>query len=114
MKIQRQLDQRMIVENGRHADTYFSRLVGWIGKRQAQPGEGLLITPCNSVHMWMMSLPIDVVFLSREMKIVKAVPNLRPWKLLPVFCPGAESALELPAGTIAAHQLRDGEVLCIA
>ena len=113
MMIRRQQDQSMIVSQGVIADSYWTRLKGWIGKRQVSPGEGLLLTENNSIHMWMMSIPIDVVFLSRELTILKTISNLKPWRLLPVFCWEASAALELPAGTIDAQNLKNGEVLCI-
>lgn len=111
--IHRKRDQSVIVTRVKLADSYWTRLIGWIGKREAAPGEGLLITETNSIHMWMMSIPIDVVFLNQEQTILKAISNLRPWRLLPVYCAGATSALELPAGTIESKKLLSGEVLCI-
>ncbi|MBS1959865.1 MAG: DUF192 domain-containing protein [Bdellovibrionales bacterium] len=113
MMITRKHDQAVVVHAGKIANTFVSRLVGWIGKRQAHLGEGLWFTNSNSAHMWMMSIPIDVVFLSRDRKIVKTFSNLKPWRPLPVLCIGADSMLELPAGTVETLNLKSGEELCI-
>lgn len=109
----RKSDQKVVVSQGSMANRFLSRLVGWIGRRQVAAGEGLLIERCNNIHMWMMSIPIDVAFLSNDYVIVKTVPGLKPWKFLPVHCREAKHTLELPVGTVEQFNLRPGEVLCI-
>jgi hypothetical protein len=39
-----------LVTHGRVADTMWTRLKGLIGSGALEPGEGLLIVPCRSVH----------------------------------------------------------------
>ena len=34
------------------ADRFWSRLRGFLGRPQPSPGEGLLLTPCDGVHMF--------------------------------------------------------------
>ncbi len=114
IQVIRKSDQLVLVSELKIADDYFSRLKGWMFKSGAHDGEGIWILPCNSVHTWMMNFSIDVVFLGREQNILKLASNVRPWRFLPVSCWGARSVLELPAGSIQKHQLREGEVLCIA
>ncbi len=99
------------------ADRFVPRLRGLIGRSRFDAGEGLLFPRCNSVHMWMMSIPIDLVFLKKqasEWLVLSVHPELRPWKILPVGNFKADDALELPAGTIQSKGLKSGEVLCIA
>ncbi len=121
IKIQRKADQAMIVTDGKVAESFVSRLRGLIGRKSFAPGEGLLFPRCNDVHMWMMSIPIDLVFLKpislegdqvSTWEIVKLYGSAKPWKILPVFCAHAKDTLELPAGTIQTHHLKTGEVLC--
>jgi uncharacterized membrane protein (UPF0127 family) len=45
-----------------------------------------------------MRFPIDVIFLSREKKVVKLVRSLEPWRIAVSI--KAHSVLELEAGTI--------------
>jgi len=59
--------------------------------------EGLWIIPCPMIHTFFMKFAIDVLFLNRELKVVRVMENLKPWRLSPwVF--RAHSVLELAAG----------------
>ncbi|HOX67306.1 MAG TPA: DUF192 domain-containing protein [Burkholderiaceae bacterium] len=88
------------------ANRYFSRLRGLIGHPPLQPGRGLWIVPTQQVHTHFMGAPIDVIFLDRDMKVLRVVPALAPWKLSP-WVKGARSALELAAGTAATVAVGD-------
>ncbi len=44
------------------AEDFFSRLKGLLGKSKFVLGEGLLLRPCNDINMWLMKIPIDVIF----------------------------------------------------
>lgn len=92
------------------ADTFRSRLLGLLARPPLQPGEGLLIRPCKSVHTWGMKYPIDVAFIDRDWRVVQAVHALVPWRGTSFFR-RAEMALELPAGTLAATGLTAGDQL---
>ena len=63
------------------ARTFFERAKGLIGVNRLPLGEGLLILGCNSIHTFFMSFPIDATFLDRNGNVVKAVRNIRPWRL---------------------------------
>jgi len=89
-----------VAEACRAARTFWSRLRGLIGTRPLQPGEGLLLEPCNSIHMFFMSYPIDALYLDAENRVVRAVEHLRPWRIGPMVRQ-ARRVLELPAGQIA-------------
>ena len=60
------------------------------------PGSGLWITPCEAVHTFFMRFPIDVVFLSRKLVVVKVRAHVAPWRMAGAL--RAHSVLELPAG----------------
>ena len=112
MQIERVSDQALIVRELRMADNFFTRAKGLLGTRELPEGRGLLIRPCNSVHMLGMSYAIDVVFLSKAMEIVRVIPELKPWRLSPVV-KGAYQVLELPEGTISRHGLVPGNKLVV-
>jgi uncharacterized membrane protein (UPF0127 family) len=117
LRIVRQQDGAVVAQRARIADGFLSRLRGLIGTTRFPEGEGLLFPRCNSIHMWMMSIPIDAVFLGKcegGWRVLSAHPGLRPWKLLPVGNGKAEDVLELPVGTVDRLSIRAGEVLCIA
>ena len=85
---------------------------GLLGRSGMEPGEGLLITPTNAIHMWFMRFSIDAVFLDREGRVLRIAGDLAPWKLASQR--GARSVLELPAGTAAAHGLAVGHLVQLA
>lgn len=60
--------------------------------------------------MLFMRIPIDVVFLDRAGRVVRAVPDLRPW-VLAVAARGAKEVVELRAGTIAESGTQAGDDL---
>lgn len=94
------------------ADTFWSRFVGLQFAPELPEGHGLLIRPCNSVHMFFMRFPIDVVFLTKDLVIEHLLPDLKPWRVSPVVLK-AYQTLELPAGTIARHGLKPGDSLSL-
>jgi uncharacterized protein len=93
-----------------HADSWLTRLRGLLGRPEPGPGEGLMLTPCRSVHMFGMRYPIDVAFLDRAGVVVATYPGLAPgagtsWHR------GARHALELPQGALAATGTSVGDRL---
>lgn len=87
-----------LIEQGRVADNMWTRFKGLMGVRDLPAGAGLLITPCSSVHCMWMAIPIDVVYLDREERVVGIDAALRPWRI-GKFYRGAHHVIELPAGT---------------
>ena len=90
-----------LTESARVADTIWTRLVGLLNDKQPlQPGDGLWIMPCNSIHCMWMKFDIDAIFLDKQLRVVHLVHEIKPWGISKmVFC--AQSVLELPAGLIA-------------
>src|ERR671936_62298 len=91
------------------ADRPWSRTRGLLGRTGLEPGEGLLLRPASSIHMFFMRFAIDAVFLDRELVVRKVVPDLKPWRV--AFRAGAKAVLELPAGEAARRELRAGDRL---
>ncbi|WP_297965614.1 DUF192 domain-containing protein [uncultured Anaerovibrio sp.] len=81
------------------ADNFLRRFLGLMGRRELPPGTGLLITPCNSIHMMFMRFPIDVIFYDKDYQVVKTAADLKPWLGMSIAI-GAIGAIELPAGTL--------------
>jgi uncharacterized protein len=93
------------------ADTVRTRMRGLLGRSGLGDGEGLLIRPTNSVHMFFMRFAIDVVFLDRELVVRKIVVTLLPWRM--AACRGSRAALELPAGAVGRRGITLGERLTL-
>ena len=79
------------------ADTFAKRLRGLMFRQRPATGRGLLLAPCDGVHMLFMRFAIDVIYLDKNFCVKKIVRNLRPWLGLSV-CFGAWAALEMPSG----------------
>jgi len=101
----------LVCERCELADTVPTRMRGLLGRDGIDPGEGLLIRPTNSVHMFFMRFAIDVVFLDRELVVQKIVEALAPWRM--AGCRGANAALELPAGEAGRRGITIGERLVL-
>jgi uncharacterized protein len=93
------------------ADTAWSRMKGLLGRRGLDDGEGLLIVPTGSIHMFFMRFPIDAVFLDRELRILKVVPDLKPWRV--AAKKGAKQVLEIAAGEAGRRGLEPGMQLTL-
>jgi uncharacterized protein len=104
---------RVLVERGRKADNFFTRLRGLMGVRDLPEGDGLLIVPANQVHTHFMSIPIDVVYLDREDRVMDFDEAMGPFRFGRLRR-GARAVLELPAGAVAAHGVQRGDQLRVA
>ncbi len=100
----------LLAERARHARTLWQRTRGLLGTGSLSTGSGLVLEPCNSVHMLGMRYALDVVFADREGKVVGLTENLRPWRMTRMFR-GARFAVELPVGTVAASGTQPGDAL---
>jgi uncharacterized membrane protein (UPF0127 family) len=91
------------------ADTSAKRRVGLLKHERLEPGTGLWIVPCESVHTFFMKFPIDLVYVDRAhivRKVREAVPS---WRLS--ACLFAHSVVELPAGTVKQSGTLPGDQL---
>jgi uncharacterized membrane protein (UPF0127 family) len=90
-----------LAENATVADSFWRRLRGLLGRDGLAPGEGLVIMPCNSVHMLGMRFPLDVLHLDRSGTVLRVLSDLRPGQLGPLVW-RSHAVIELPAGILAA------------
>lgn len=99
------LVERVIVAN-----TAMKRLRGLLGRRALSPDEALWLRPCNGIHTLGMLFAIDAIFLDRELRIVRLIENLKPFRLTrPTL--KAHSVLEMAAHSIARLHLQPGDQL---
>jgi uncharacterized membrane protein (UPF0127 family) len=75
-------------------------------------GSGLIIEPCNSIHMFFMRYPLDIVFTDRHGKVLFMYKGIKPWRMGRVVR-GARTAIELPTGAIEASGTEVGDNLAI-
>lgn len=84
------------------ADSWRSRLLGWMGRCPPPMDRGLLLSPCNSIHMCFMRFAIDAVYFSEQGDVIKVVEGLPPWRGVS-WCRRARYVLEVPAGSAARY-----------
>ena len=94
----------------RLADGWLTRLRGMLARPAPLEGEGLLLSPCRSIHMYGMRYALDVAFLDARGGVVASYPSLRPGARTHWHRKAAH-ALELPAGTLESSGTRVGDVL---
>jgi uncharacterized membrane protein (UPF0127 family) len=88
-------DGRVLLDDLRFARTMATRMKGLLGRRSLDEGEGLAFRE-KSIHMLFMRMPIDAVFCDGELRVVKVVRDLRPWRF--AACRRARYVLEIAAG----------------
>lgn len=89
----------MLADAAEVADTSAKRRTGLLKHTSLEPGDGLWIVPCESVHSFGMKFTIDVLYLDRKQKVRKTRSEMVPRRIS--ACLTAHSVLELPAGTIS-------------
>ena len=105
----RRSDGATVCERCLVADGPLLRMRGLLGRSELPVGEGILLRPASSIHMFFMRFPIDAVFLARDLTVLRVVPGLAPWRM--ASRRRAHAVLELPAGTCARRGVREGERL---
>lgn len=98
--------KQIIVNRTNHA---VERLRGLLFTPQPEPGNGLLLTPCNSIHMFGMTYALDVIFLDDSYTVVKCVESIKPWRLS--GCRKATMTLECAPGTIEDYEITLGTMM---
>jgi uncharacterized membrane protein (UPF0127 family) len=94
------------------AQTSGARMKGLLGLSDFPQGSALVITHCQSIHMFFMNFPIDVIFCDTQDKVVGLCNGIKPFCLSPVFFK-ASYAIELPSGSITASSTQLGDQMRI-
>jgi uncharacterized membrane protein (UPF0127 family) len=100
----------VLADRVERAATPLARLRGLLGRRSLPEGQALIIEPCTSIHTFFMRFAIDAAFLSRDLRVVRAISILKPWRATRFYLRAA-MVLELPAGTLARTGTREGDAL---
>ncbi|MBF0620034.1 MAG: DUF192 domain-containing protein [Candidatus Omnitrophica bacterium] len=108
MKILNSTRHVVLAEQAVLADSFWPRLKGLLGRQEMGISEGLVITRCQSIHMFFMRFPIDIIFVDAKDVVVGIVQNIQPFQLSPVFWK-ADKAIELPGGVIARTRTAEGD-----
>src|SRR5262245_35165943 len=110
MKIYHRATGRCLAEEVTLANTFFKRLRGLMFRRRLGEAEAIWLRLCNGVHTFWMFFAIDVIFLDQQLRIVKLVENMRPFRVTRPHL-AAGSVLELSAHKISQAGLKVGDQL---
>ena len=100
---------RVVAATVELAVTRAARRRGLLGRDGLAPNHALLIAPCSSIHTWFMRFPIDVIFVTRDGRVVKTRAAMPAWKMALGW--GAYAVVELPAGAVAQAGVTVGDRL---
>lgn len=96
-------------KNIKVAHKFFDRLIGLMFKNEMKEMDGLLIENTNSVHNCFVRFPIDVIFLNRELEVIKVLRSFKPWRFSWIYF-RASRVLELPEGKVP-ETIKKGDFL---
>lgn len=92
------------------ADSLWARFAGLMLRSSLPAGHGLVLRPCRSIHMFFMRIPLDVLFVDGDGRVVRVIHGIRPWRATWVV-PGARAAIELNQGVAAQAAVEKGAVV---
>lgn len=108
MKIRVLHEGKVISENISMADTFFTKLMGFMFRPRPTDDSGILFKT-NSIQTHFMRFDLDVVFMTADHQVVKIIRGLKPWRITRFYFK-AKYTLELPAGLLPAS-VKEGDVL---
>ena len=100
----------MVADRVEVAASFWKRGKGLIGRKDLPEGFGLVIRPCGSIHMFFMSIPLDVLHVDKHGRVVKILAGIKPWRLGPIV-PRSKWVVELPIGAVAASGTQVGDTI---
>jgi uncharacterized membrane protein (UPF0127 family) len=108
----RTAEGRFIAHEVRIVHSVVARWCALSRERSLPTRAGLLLSPARGIHTLGMRFAVDVVFLSRQMRVLGLVSRVRPWRVL--LAPrGTGRVLELAAGQIGATGLKPGTFIVV-
>ena len=73
--------EAVILKRAKIAESFLSRLLGLMFKKNISVEEGMIFYYTSSIHTCFMRFPIEVVFLNRDMEAIKVYHKLKPFRL---------------------------------
>lgn len=103
------IEDRCVIPEVKMAISYFTRLKGLMGVRDVKPGFGLWFSGCTSIHCFFMRVPIDVIYLDSDDRVL-AVDTVLPWHIGKKH-EGCASIVEVASGYAAQAGIEPGRIL---
>ena len=110
-RIVNQTRGNVVCERTEVAANMFTRMRGLLGRAGLADGEGMFFRNESSLHSAFMRFDFDAVFMDRDMRVVKTVERIPPWRAQRAR--GTRHILELSAGAIARSGVQVGDQLAV-
>ena len=88
-----------------------ARNKGLLGREGLPSGRALVIAPTNAVHTFFMRFAIDIVFVSREGRILKVRRAVPAWRIAAAW--GGYAVVELAAGGATLTGINVGDKVAV-
>ena len=89
-----------------------SRRKGLLDHASLADGSAMIIAPTSAIHTFAMRFTIDVIFVSKDGRVLKVRSHVKPRRIAAAW--RAFAVVELPAGAIEHSDTRTGDRLQIA
>lgn len=100
----------LIAQEAQLAVTMNQRLKGLLGRNSLGLNEALILKPCSSIHTFFMRFSIDVLFLDKDMQVVKIIQDMSPNRLGQIIW-RSHMAIELSSGKISQTNTEVGDTI---
>lgn len=98
-----------LIKKVMRTESAWERMRGLLGRPVLHQSEALWITPGNSVHSLFMTYPIDLIYLDRQLRVIKIIAGMNPWRLSAGW--GSHSVIELISGSLKTLEISVGSQL---
>ena len=112
IQIKNQTRNSILAARGELARSFWARGRGLMGRASLPDSYALIILPESSIHTFFMRVPIDVLFVDRDDKVIglrAAMPPSRPFAGVAPW--RGRYVIEMPAGVIASTGTALGDQL---
>lgn len=107
MKVNVSHNGKLFAANVSMATSFWLKLSGYMFRSTPHvPG---ILFKTNSIQTTFMKFDLDLVFMTKDMKVIKIIKNLKPWRFT-AFYWKARWTLELPIGLLP-PDLKEGDTL---
>lgn len=101
---------QVVAEHAEMAESVWTRFVGLMGRSELDADGGLVIYPNNSIHMFFMKFPLDVLHVAADGRVLKILHTIKPWRVGPIVGK-SKYTVELPAGRARQTGTAEGDFL---
>jgi len=112
IRIVNQTRGNVVCEQTEVAANMFTRMRGLLGRASLAEGHGMLFRGESSIHSAFMRFDFDALFMDKEMRVLRAVERIPPWRAHSAR--QARNVLELAAGEIGRSGVQVGDQLAVS